>query len=370
MKILMLNPFFHPYKGGTEKHLLEVTKRLAKRHEVTVLTARLPGTKPEEEINGVRVVRTPARIIRNLPPPLPPPMPLMPRHNEDVERLIKENDIVHGHNRFIYGLTEGRLVRKYGRKMCWTLHNARPQGIDFLTDFCGGLFDAAIGARILRSCDGVLAVSRNTLEMTMPRHHRGITGVAYNGVDTKAFHPTSCGGMREKFGLQEKNVVMTNCRLVEQKGIKYLIEAMRGLDAQLFVFGRGPLLGKLKVMAPDAVFASEFLGEHQLAELYGACDVFVLPSLWEPFGMVLTEAMACAKPVICTDAGGMPEIVTKDCGFVVPHANPAALREKIELLLGDPALGKKMGAAGRKRSEKVFSWDKTIEAYEKMYSRI
>jgi glycosyltransferase involved in cell wall biosynthesis len=370
MKLLMLNLFFHPYKGGTEKHLLEVTKRLAKRHEVTVLTARLKGTLPEEYINGVRVVRTPARIIYDLPPPLPPPIPLMPRHARDMEKLLKEHDIVHGHNRFMYGLRELRLVEKLGKKMCWTLHNATPSGIDFLTDSCGQLFDTVIGNRILNRCDGILGVSRDTLDVTLPKCFSGIRMVAYNGVDSDVFRPISGKAMRERFGL-EGSVVMTNCRLVEQKGVKYLIEAMRGMDAHLFVLGRGPQLGKLKATAKkNTVFVTEWFGEEELAALYCAADIFVLPSLWEPFGMVLTEAMACGRPVIGTTAGGIPEIIAKDCGFIVPPASPAALREKISTLLDDSSLRKKFGASARKRAESFFTWDNTVNVYDKLYSQL
>ncbi|VVB68077.1 Trehalose synthase [Candidatus Norongarragalina meridionalis] len=371
MRILMLNPFFFPYTGGTEKHLLEVSKRLARKHDVTVLTARLPNTEAQEEINGVCVVRTPARILENLPKPLPPPLPLMPKHKEELKRLIAENDVVHGHNRFVYGLSESALAKKMGRKMCWTLHNARPEGINFLTDVGGQAFDDLVGRRILKRCDGVLAVSKATMEATLPHDYAGARGIAYNGVDTKTFKPMNAKTMRERFGLRGK-VVMTNCRLVEQKGIKYLIDAMRGIDAQLVVFGRGPLLEKLKKRAEgtDAVFIYEHLSDAELAALYAACDVFVLPSLWEPFGMVLAEAMACGKPVIGTRVGGIPEIVTKDCGFLAPPADSKALAERLLLLLGDNGLRKRMGSAGRRHVLREFTWEKTAAAYEKIYGEI
>ncbi|PIO06531.1 hypothetical protein COT29_00580 [Candidatus Micrarchaeota archaeon CG08_land_8_20_14_0_20_59_11] len=371
MRILMLNPFFFPYAGGTEKHLFEVSKRLARKHDVTVLTARLPDTEAQEEINGVCVVRTPARILEKLPKPLPPPLPLMPRHKEELKRLITENDVVHGHNRFVYGLSESALVKKAGKKMCWTLHNARPEGIDFLTDVGGGAFDDWVGGKILMRCDGVLAVSRETMEATLPADYAGARGIAYNGVDTKAFKPMSGKKARQRYGLSGK-VVMTNCRLVEQKGVKYLIDAMRAVDAQLVVFGRGPLLEKLKERAKGTgtAFIHEWLGETELAGLYNAADVFVLPSLWEPFGMVLAEAMACGKPVVGTRVGGIPEIVTKDCGFLVPPADPKALAERVLLLLEDNGLRKKFGSAGRKRVLREFTWEKTANAYEKIYGEI
>jgi len=101
--------------------------------------------------------------------------------------------------------------------------------------------------------------------------------------------------------------------------------------------------------------------------MYAACDVFALPSVWEPFGMVLAEAMACGKPVIGTNAGGIPEVVTRDCGFTVRKRSAAALKEKVKTLLADKGLRKRLGAGGRKRAVKKFNWDNTAKDYEKMY---
>jgi len=71
MDILMLNPFFYPYAGGTEKHILEVGKRLAKKHNISVLTARLENTQKKEYVDGIEVIRTDAKILYKLPHPLP-----------------------------------------------------------------------------------------------------------------------------------------------------------------------------------------------------------------------------------------------------------------------------------------------------------
>jgi len=369
---LMLNPFYPPYFGGTEKHLYEVSRRLARKHDVTVLTARLPGTKHESIEEGVRVVRTPAWVLKHLPRPLPPPLPVTPFSLFELDREARDADVVHIHNRFVYGSADVALIRKKLKKpLGLTLHNARVQGVDFATDSMAQFYDDVIGKKTMAECACIAGVSRATIETTVPRKMWGKTRVAYNGVDSRLFNPRVSGNeFREEIGF-DGAIVLTNGRLVKQKGFEYLIRAMAGVDAKLVIFGRGPLESELKAEAKrvgcDALFYTKRVSDGKLAKMYAACDVFALPSVWEPFGMVLAEAMACGKPVIGTNAGGIPEVVTRDCGFTVRKRSAAALKEKVKTLLADKGLRKRLGAGGRKRAVKKFNWDNTAKDYEKMY---
>ncbi|NYZ78318.1 glycosyltransferase family 4 protein [Candidatus Micrarchaeota archaeon] len=381
MKLLMLNPFFYPYQGGTEKHLLEVGERLAKKHEVTVLTAKIKGTAQREKIRGVNVYRTQAWRVQKAPHPIPPPIPIMPRLLSDLRKLAQENDVVHVHNRFVYGLNETSLVKKLDRKLCLTLHNARPKGIDFATDFWGQAYDRSIGRIVMNRCDGVLAVSKATLESTLPKKYEGVTGIAYNGVDSKLFNPKNDGAeWRARLtqqGLEEgERIILTNARLVKQKGIVDLIDAMHFVrNARLVVFGRGPLLKKLQNRAKkkkvSAFFVTERLSDESLARLYAASDVFVLPSLWEPFGMVLAEAMAAGKPAVGTRIGGIPEIIQNNKnGLLAPPHDPRELAHAINRVLDDDKLARRLARAGRKTAAKKFTWDNCTLAYEKFYRQL
>ncbi len=371
MRILMLNPFFHPYLGGTEKHVFEVARRL-KGHEVTVLTARLAGTRKEEELQGVRIVRSDAWVLNDLPKPLPPPVPIMPRHGEDLKRLARKTDVVHGHNRFFYGLEPASVAHRFKKRLAWTVHNARPEGVDLATDFWGQAFDETVGKTLFSQCDAVLGVSRHALETALPKGYSGIRQVAYNGVDHHLFHPHH-GEVRDAWGLER--MVLCVARFVPQKGLEYLIDAMQGLDATLVLVGRGPEEKELKKRARKksvrAFFVTQEIGEKTLSDYYAACDVFALPSIIEPFGVVLAEAMASGKPVVASHVGGIPEIVTSGKeGFLVPAKNPGALRSKIRFLLDNPKKAKSMGEAGRKLALTKFTWDQTAQAYGKVYAAL
>jgi glycosyltransferase involved in cell wall biosynthesis len=374
MRFLMLNPFYAPYLGGTEKHVVEVSKRLAaKKHDVTVLTARLPGTKKEEVVGGVRVVRSAAYVVKNLPAFLPPPVPITPLRWMDIVREARKADAVHVHNRFCYGLIDALTVKGLGKKLGLTLHNARTKGLSPVTDALGQAYDDVLGKNVMRACDVIAGVSDKTVKETVPESMWGKCSVIYNGTDTELFNPrVKPGGIERELGLK-KGFVLTNCRLVPQKGVGHLIEAMKGVDRQLVVFGRGPLKDELEKQAKkkgvDAAFVSQRITDGQLARLYSACSVFALPSLWEPFGMVLTEAMSCGKPVVGTNAGGIPEVIG-NAGAVVPKAEPRALRKAIKELLEDEKKARDYGKKGRKRVLAKFTWDHTAQGYEKMYGEL
>ncbi|MFA4946328.1 MAG: glycosyltransferase family 4 protein [Candidatus Micrarchaeia archaeon] len=374
MKLLMLNPFYPPYQGGTEKHVYEVSRRLAKNHDVTVLTARLKGTKAEETVEGVRIVRTPAWVLNDLPHPLPPPVPVTPFSLLDLAREAKKVDLVHIHNRFVYGSADVTLVKRHlKKKLGITIHNARTVGIDAATDALGQFYDDVIGKSTMKACTCIAGVSRATIRETVPSELWPRTRVAYNGVDHDLFNPRVSGRKFREDNRIEGQMVLTTCRLVKQKGLSYLIDAMKGLDATLVVLGRGPLEKELKAQAKregvNAVFCTGHVSDKYLAGIYGACDVFALPSVWEPFGMVLAEAMAAGKPVVGTDAGGIPEVIG-DAGFVCKKASAKALKERIKTLLGDKNLRMRLGAKGRKRVLEKFTWDETARAYEEMYAEL
>jgi len=383
----MLNPFYPPYFGGTEKHVFEVANRLAKsrNYEVTVLTAMLPKTAREEEMNGVRVVRMPAAVLTWLPHPLPPPVPLYLLTWPDLLREASQADIVHVHNRFVYSIFEIFAIKKILKKpLGLTLHNARPQGIDVPTDLVGGLYDDVYGRKVMENCTAIAGVSKNTLDGTIPADIRASkpTQVIYNGVDFKFFNPNNFGERtRKELGLEGKKIVLTVCRLMEQKGVDYLIDSIPLVDremkgkAHFIILGRGPRLDHLEKKVEDmgiankVSFLTEWYSLHDLAELYAACDCFALPSLWEPFGIVLGEAMATGKAVVGTSVGGIPEIIDHGkTGFLVPTRDSRALAEKIIFLLENPGTARKMGVEGRKSVLRKFNWDETAKSYRKFYA--
>ena len=148
-------------------------------------------------------------------------------------------------------------------------------------------------------------------------------------------------------------------RLSPEKGILELAEAARGLD--LVVAGDGPLRARI----PGAL---GFVPHDELQRLYARAAVVVCPSRREGFGVTCLEAMAHARPVVATNVGGLRDLVVDgETGLLVPPRDPRALRAAVERLLGDRELRRRLGAAGRERAQRRFSWkavtDATVATY-------
>ncbi|HPX91001.1 MAG TPA: glycosyltransferase family 4 protein, partial [Spirochaetota bacterium] len=110
------------------------------------------------------------------------------------------------------------------------------------------------------------------------------------------------------------------------------------------------------------------LSYEALVSLYSRKTILVMSSLFEGFGLPAVEAMACKTPVVVTTAGSLKEVVTEDCGILVPPKDPIALKDAILKLLSDSELRKKMGENGRRRAVENFSWPvaakNTLKVYE------
>lgn len=378
MRILHINPFFYPYQGGTENYLYELCKRLSKKHSMSVVTSRLPNTKSVDEVERTRVYRVRAIILRKLPAFLPPPLSIPISFKKKLMEICKKErpDIIHLHNRFFINFAMVAFwKRSLGAPLFLTLHDARPVGISEEIDFWGQLYDDLAGKRIMLQCDWIIANSRWTLNITLPKEYpREKAEVIYNGVDTKKFRKVKTD-LKDKLGCECMST--TVCRLIPQKGVEYLIRALPKVkgDFKAVIIGKGPELPRLKLIAKRLgvekriEFISTVLPEQKLIEYYSASDFFILPSLWEPFGIVLVEAMACGNPIVATKAGGIPEVVTPDCGILVESRNPHMIAEAVNTLASDRQKRERMAKNARKRAEKVFDFDIIAGEVERSYMR-
>ena len=148
-------------------------------------------------------------------------------------------------------------------------------------------------------------------------------------------------------------------RLSAEKGVLELVEATAGM--KLVVAGDGPLRTRVRGELG-------FVPHDELQRLYARAAVVACPSRREGFGVACLEAMAHARPVVATDVGGLRDLVVHgETGLVVPPRDPTALRDALEQLLGDANLRRRLGAAGRERARRHFSWaavtDATVAAY-------
>ena len=203
----------------------------------------------------------------------------------------------------------------------------------------------------------------------------------HNGVDLTRFSPRCPPHtLRAALSLpQGVPVVGSIGRFVAFKGYGYLLEAAHLIqqsrpDVCWILVGDGELRAELEAQAHDLGLHERvrFTGwREDVPDILALCDVFVLPSVGEHFGRVLIEAMAMAKPVVATDAGGVPEIVIHgETGLLVPPGQPKALADAALTLLSDPAGAARLGLAGRQRAEEFFSLSRHIEAVEAIYAEL
>lgn len=202
--------------------------------------------------------------------------------------------------------------------------------------------------------------------------------VLRNGVDTDLFRPMgAAGGIREELALKDNETVIGFVgRLVPAKGLQYFIGAFESVKTEigqvkLLIVGDGQLMGPLKMMAHDKGLSNDimFLGERtDIPQLLGVMDIFVMPSIAEGLPNALLEAMAAARPVLVTCAGGMGEIIQDGVnGLVVPVGDTAALSGGLRKLMEDRSFAQALGAAARQCIENSYSIRATARAWEDLY---
>jgi glycosyltransferase involved in cell wall biosynthesis len=172
-----------------------------------------------------------------------------------------------------------------------------------------------------------------------------------------------------------RTLVFCAARLVPEKDIDILIRAIGRLSDRptCLIAGEGSLKGQLQTQIDMAHLSPDvrLLGfRKDVADLMGACDIFVLPSRAEPFGLALLEAMAAGKPVIAANEGGPPEIIVSgESGLLFPAGDDAALANAIGALTNDAAKRAALGQAARKRQATVFSTERMVAEIMAVYDR-
>jgi len=187
---------------------------------------------------------------------------------------------------------------------------------------------------------------------------------------------------KENIGLKKDEVLALSVqRLVPKKGIEHLLYAMSIIikenpNVKLAVVGDGPEKWRLmeltkKLRISKNVTFTGFVDSEDLPKYYSVCDIFVLHSLYEQFGIVLVEAMACAKPVVSTNVGAIPEIVDDGkTGLLVEPKNPKQLAEAILKLASDPVLRNRLGRAGLRKVKEKYDWDIITDKYLDAYKQL
>lgn len=226
-----------------------------------------------------------------------------------------------------------------------------------------------------RVLTGLICNSEHTRDMVlsenpdlMPRER---TTILYNGLDVAALDAQQTAPLRER--RPGEVVIGTAGRLAEQKGQKHLLEAAallrdQGLPFRVLLAGIGELEADLRRRTQELKLEDrvEFVGFVQdMKAFYASIDILALPSLWEGFGYVLSEAMAMRLPVAAFAVSNIPEIVEHGrTGLLSPSGDSAALAQNLAALIQDPGLRVSLGQAGRERVLERFGMDQSLTRLE------
>jgi len=365
---------YDPVVGGIENHIRAVAEaQAAAGHHVTVLVHSLDRRTRVEELRGVHVIKA-SRLFTLASTPIGLAFPLWLRRQRP--------DIVHLHFPYPWGELSN-LVFGRARRLVITYHSdvVKQQGL--LRWYRPFLW------KTLRRADRIIATSPPYIESSPFLSRLADKCVVIPlGVDIARFHRVDEDKVAEIRRRFAGPLLLFVGRLRYYKGLQYLIEAMRDIDATLLVVGDGPMRSEWEALAssvgsPPAPFHKEGRGgarrvhfltdvdDRDLPAYYQACDLFVLPASQrsEAFGTVLLEAMACGKPVISTELGTGTSWVNQDgkTGLVVPPADAGALAGAIGALLADAGQREGMGRAGRARVEAEFTLERMLQRIDALY---
>ncbi|MGH9039582.1 MAG: glycogen synthase [Acidimicrobiia bacterium] len=315
---------------------------------------------------------------------------------------VAGTDLVHSHTWYAnFGGHLAKLV--HGVPHVATSHSLEPRRPWKAEQLGGGYAVSGFCERTaLEAADAVIAVSRAMREDVLacyPDIDPGRVVVVHNGVDADEFRPDPGNDALLRLGIDpDRPSVVFVGRISRQKGIEHLLAAATAIDpaAQLVLFPSAPdtaevgreMRARAEALAESrgsVLWLEEVIPRSELIQVLTHATVFVCPSVYEPFGLVNVEAMACGTAVVASATGGIPEVIDDgETGLLVPFeaatggspADPARfaadLAGSINQLLAEPDAARAMGAAGRARVLERFSWPaiatRTVDLYRSLLS--
>jgi glycogen synthase len=323
------------------------------------------------------------------------------RRCTDFNTTNIDADLVHCHT--WYSHVGGILAKlNYGIPLVITVHSLEPLR-PWKREQLGGGYDFSLWVEktALEMADAVIAVSSDTkrdierlFDLDLARVH-----VIYNGIDLDEYRRVDSTAALERYGIDKnKPYLLFVGRITRQKGIIDLCRAIPFMDPgfQIVLCAAAPdtpqiaeemkaAVEKARAKRPDIIWIQEMIDKKSACELYSHAAVFCCPSIYEPFGIINLEAMACETAVVASAVGGIKEVVVDgETGFLVPleqrkespfePLNPEKfsrdLAARINQLMQDLNLREKLGKAGRKRAEEKFSWSKIAQQTKELYEGI
>jgi glycogen synthase len=323
------------------------------------------------------------------------------RRCTDFNTMKIDADLVHCHT--WYSHFGGILAKlNYGIPLVVTVHSLEPLR-PWKREQLGGGYDFSLWVEkiALEMADAVIAVSHETkrdiarlFDVDLARLH-----VIYNGIDLDEYRKVGSTSALERYGIDPtKPYLLFVGRITRQKGIIDLARAIPFMDLgfQIVLCAAAPdtpqiaeemkqAVENARRKRPDIIWIEEMVNQQTACELYSHADVFCCPSIYEPFGIINLEAMACETAVVASAVGGIKEVVVDgETGFLVPldqqkespfeATNPEKfsrdLAARINQLMQDRQLREKFGQAGRKRAEEKFSWSRIAQQTKELYESL
>jgi glycogen synthase len=295
-----------------------------------------------------------------------------------MARDAVDADVAHAHT--WYADMAGVWIRMLHRiPLIVTLHSMeplRPWKADQLGS--GYLVSSWIERTAVESADRVIAVSAQMRDDIL-QHFRvdpWRVVVIHNGIDPDRFKRTDRRDALERWGVTPPYVLFVG-RITDQKGIFHLLDAAPKLPkgVQLVLCASAPDTPEIEARLrralpqhPNVKWIDAMVPVEEVVQLYSHAAAFACPSVYEPFGLINLEAMACGTAVVASAVGGILEVVEDGVtGLLVPPARPDDLAGALRKVLDDPERARAMGVAGRKRVEDHFSWASVAERTERVY---
>ena len=320
-------------------------------------------------------------------------------------KALQGIDVVHTHTWYVS--MAGYLAKKlYGVPFVLTTHSLEPLRAWKAEQLGSGYAMSSWMERTaILDADAIVAVSKGTkadILRAYPEVDPERIHVIYNGIDLAEYQKTSDTTALVEFGVDPAvPYILFVGRITRQKGVTHLVDAIRHLPAetQVVLCAGAPdtpeIAAELRQKVDEArrhhpriVWIEKMVTKPQAIQLYSNCQVFCCPSVYEPFGIINLEAMACRAPVVASAVGGIKEVVVEgETGYLVPFdQDPVTsfptdpekfardLAARLNQMLEDPERCRQFGDAGRKRVEDIFSWTaiahQTIELYERLIERM
>ena len=376
MKVLAILTFYHPHWTGLTSYAKQLAEGLAARgHHVTVLTSRHDEQLPAEEwIGGVHVIRLPyvARFSRGV---------IMPRFPTTVARLIAWHDVVQIHTPLPEAPLVALLSRALGRPLLMTHHGDVVMPAGWFNQF------VQRAAYVVLRFSGALAGAVTSYSRDYAEHSRLLANFTakleciYPPVDIPPSDPAAVAAWRTELGLDDKLVIGFAGRWVEEKGFDDLLAALPLIRAH-FPNAHLVYAGEREVVYDNFYARCLPLVEAQrewitllglirdpqkMANFYGLCDLFVLPSRTDMLAIVQVEAMLCGIPVVASDIPGA-RVVVRETGYgrlAPPHDPPALAATIVETLHH-----RERYLPARAIVQQVFEPSRAIDQFEQLLERL